>query len=215
MAGYDDLKISAEVNGLFETTIVYSQFRDADSLCADLKAAIAKRRASHDNLPRSNVGGWHSDTDMQDWGGEAARYIAGKAIAMVKRITTVSNAKDVELDWSLHMWANVLPKGAFNRMHIHPGILWAAVFYVDAGDTGQDAGGELVLEDPRFPMTHMRLNALRVIASDGKPQTGEQRLRPKTGDMVIFPAWLRHSVEPYLGERERISIAMNIDGRPK
>ena len=32
---------------------------------------------------------------------------------------------------------------------------------------------------------------------------------PATGHVVIFPAWLEHRVEPYVGTGERISIAFN------
>ena len=35
-------------------------------------------------------------------------------------------------------------------------------------------------------------------------------VRPKTGLMVMFPAWLLHQVRPYKGGAERISIAFNL-----
>jgi len=215
VSDYEDLKISAELNGMFETTVVYGRFANSEKLCTDLKSAIAQRRQDHDNVARSNIGGWHSDTKMYEWGGDAAKFVAEKAIAMAKKVTTVAQGDAAALNWSAYMWANILPKGAMNKMHVHPGQLWAAVFYVDQGDIGERAGGELILEDPRFPMTHMRLNSLRVLGVDGQPQSGESRLRPKTGDLVLFPAWLRHSVEQYHGDKERISIAINIDARPR
>ncbi len=215
MADYGDVKISAELNGLFATTIVYSRFTTCEGLIADLKSAIHKRRAEHSGLARSNIGGWHSDTKMREWGGDAAQFVADKALAMAKKVTSLDNGDATALDWSLYMWANILPKGGLNKAHIHPGQTWAAVFYVDPGDTGDDTGGELILEDPRFPMTHMRLNSLRVVGADGTPQNGETRLRPNVGDLILFPAWLRHSVEQYNGARERISIAMNIDAKPQ
>ena len=214
MADYGDVKISAELNGLFATTIVYSRFTACEGLIADLKSAIYKHRAENPGLARSNIGGWHSDTKMREWGGDAAQFVADKALAMAKKVTGMDNGDVAALDWSLYMWANILPKGGLNKAHIHPGQTWAAVFYVDPGDTGDDAGGELILEDPRFPLTHMRLNSLRVMGADGAVQNGETRLRPNVGDLILFPAWLRHSVEQYNGARERISIAMNIDAKP-
>ncbi|MEO1045417.1 MAG: TIGR02466 family protein [Pseudomonadota bacterium] len=214
MSGFDDIRIRAEHAGAFETSIIYSSFKDCDALCTALKASIAERRAGGENMPRSNVGGWHSDTRMLDWGGEAANFVADKALALAKRITGLDQGDPAALDWKIYMWANVLPAGGLNTAHVHPGELWAAVFYVDQGNAGDDIGGELVLEDPRFPMTHMRMNSLRVLGSDGQPQQGELRLRPNSGDMILFPAWLRHWVRPYHGQRERISLAMNIDARP-
>ncbi|MFL2854856.1 MAG: putative 2OG-Fe(II) oxygenase [Pseudohongiellaceae bacterium] len=35
------------------------------------------------------------------------------------------------------------------------------------------------------------------------------------GNLIFFPAWLRHGVRPYSGNRERISIAPNIHCQPK
>ena len=49
----------------------------------------------------------------------------------------------------------------------------------------------------------------------GKPQQYEEELKLERGNIVVFPAWLRHGVRPYTGKRERISIAMIIDARRK
>jgi hypothetical protein len=35
-------------------------------------------------------------------------------------------------------------------------------------------------------------------------------VKPKDGLLVLFPGWLSHSVEPWQGSGERISVAMNI-----
>ena len=45
---------------------------------------------------------------------------------------------------------------------------------------------------------------------DGTIQHAELTMRPRTGVMVMFPAWLQHGVRPYLGSGERISIAINL-----
>jgi len=37
-----------------------------------------------------------------------------------------------------------------------------------------------------------------------------EKVQPKAGRMVIFPAWLLHQVRPYRGNAERISIAFNL-----
>jgi hypothetical protein len=33
---------------------------------------------------------------------------------------------------------------------------------------------------------------------------------PKSGRLVMFPAWMLHQVRPYRGSAERISIAFNL-----
>ena len=37
-----------------------------------------------------------------------------------------------------------------------------------------------------------------------------ETVRPRTGRLVMFPAWLLHQVRPYRGTAQRISIAFNL-----
>ena len=50
---------------------------------------------------------------------------------------------------------------------------------------------------------------------NGQPQQYESEIQLQRGNLVVFPAWLRHGVRPFKGKRERISIAMNIDAHLK
>jgi hypothetical protein len=64
------------VRRLFPTSVIETRMRDADRLNRDLVKAILDRRAADPGISRSNVLGWHSDTEMAKWGGEAARWRA-------------------------------------------------------------------------------------------------------------------------------------------
>ena len=88
--------------------------------------------------------------------------------------------------------------------HIHGGTYWSAVYYVRAGE---GEGGQLVLHDPRMPALRMHAPGLRF--KDAGPDV-RTTIEPKSGLMVLFPAWLLHSVEPWQGDGHRISVAMNI-----
>ena len=118
-------------------------------------------------------------------------------------------------EWLVRMWANVTPAGGLNHLHSHPGNLWAAVLYIDMGyeneQESSNAGGRFYLEDPRFPMAAMRDTAFRMRGADGEPQQYQTEIELQRGNLIVFPAWLRHGVRPYTGKRERISVAMNID----
>lgn len=212
------LRVEAQQVGFFETPIAYCRLKDGESLIRDLQKSIQANRKQTEGLQRSNLGGWHSDTDMLKWGGDAARQLAETAINIAKRMTHFQEATADSYEWHLRMWANVTPEGGLNQLHAHPGNLWAAVLYLDIGDdadSSSDVGGSFYLEDPRFPMSAMHNPAVRMIGVDGNPQQYEVELKPKRGNLVLFPAWLRHGVRPYNGKRERISIAMNIDARRK
>ena len=203
---------------LFETPIVSAHFEDGDDLLRDLKTAIyRKREEDPDGLSRSNVGGWHSNTDMLTWGGPAAQELISRVISLARKMSHFNGDDVNRIDWSVQMWANVSGKGASNHMHVHPGNIWSAVLYVEMGGrdaTGDDTnglGGEFYFEDPRFPIAAMHNPGFRMIGMDGKPQSVQPEIRPKRGDVLMFPSWLKHGVRPYFGDKERISIAINLD----
>jgi uncharacterized protein (TIGR02466 family) len=101
------------------------------------------------------------------------------------------------------MWANVNPKGGFNRTHIHPNSLWSGVYYVKTLPNC----GHLKLEDPRSIalMTRPRMKP--------GPQPGrlwrEVHYEPVAGRLIMFPSWLNHCVDPNLSDDIRISVSFN------
>ena len=110
------------------------------------------------------------------------------------------------------MWATVSPAGASNEAHVHPGVVWSSVYYVEDGYNGSAdpaLGGELVLYDPRMPFVRMLPFDVRYRRPDGRPGESQTAIRPTAGQIVMFPPWLLHSVHPFHGHGERISIAMN------
>lgn len=213
MGEFDGIRVRADLLGLYETPVLHGHLADSSALIAALKTAILARQAEQPGVARSNVGGWHSATDMLDWGGAAAATLADTAIRMCKRLSFFDGRDANSYGWTTRMWANVSPPSALNMSHAHPGVLWAAVFYVDMGTppAAGEAGGELFFEDPRAPVPYMRLPGFRLVGTDGQHQPVERRLPTRAGDMVVFPAWVRHGVRPHTGTGDRISIAMNID----
>jgi len=215
------LRVEAQQVAFFETPIAYCRLKNGEEVIAALEKSIRARHAESEGVNRSNFGGWHSDTEMLKWGGEAATELADTTVKICKRLTHFQDANADSHDWIVRMWANVSPKGGMNHLHSHPGNLWAAVLYIDMGaetegeESSQEVGGEFYVEDPRFPLAAMRNPGIRMTGSNGEPQQYEVQLKLERGNLVVFPAWLRHGVKPYFGNRERISIAMNVDARPK
>jgi len=221
MTDFADIRVKAQRTAMFETPVVVARFENAEELLNELTTSILNRMEEDpDGMQRSNVNGWHSDTQMLQWGGAAANVLADKAIAMAKRLSSFSNATHDDFSWWCQMWANVSGPGASNHLHIHPGNLWSGVLYVDMGGegaTGDDiteSEGRFYFEDPRFPISVMHNTRFRFVGADGQPQPVHPELRTQRGDFVMFPAWLRHGVRPYRGTRRRISIALNVDATP-
>jgi hypothetical protein len=148
-------------------------------------AVMAEQERDAQGVSISNINGWHSNTNMIEWGGEAARALAYKAMTMADALTVDAESPEKSrYAWHPEMWANVSGKGAANQYHYHPGSFWSAVAYLDDGYDGSgnaSLGGELQLLDPRMPMVRMTAPDLRMKDGSGAVQHSELSVRPQTG----------------------------------
>ncbi|SMQ74322.1 conserved hypothetical protein [Altererythrobacter xiamenensis] len=203
-----------ETHSLFPTPFGKDMLQSEEGIAVLRQAIEAERKRDPKGIRISNVGGWHSNTNMIDWGGEAARALAYKAMTMADALTIDSKSPgNSRFGWVPEMWANVSTAGDANQYHYHPGSFWSAVAYIDDGYEGDEdpaLGGELLLLDPRMPSIRMTAPDLRLANADGGQMVNEIPVRPKSGDIVIFPSWLQHAVRPFYGSGTRISIAINL-----
>ncbi len=99
-------------------------------------------------------------------------------------------------------WANINPKGAPHPPHFHPNNYLSGVYYVQAAP----GGDRINFHEPR---PQLDIIAPRVLETTKyTAQTEEVRVKP--GRLVIFPAWLTHSVPINESPHLRISIAFNV-----
>jgi len=171
-----------------------------------LKALIYEKMKSSEGTSKSNEGGWHSEEDLLKWDGPAIAQLQNWIIETFQDITeAISDGRHYEGKLKLNAWANVNRSGDYNASHTHPACVWSGVYYVDAGvpKGGQrKKAGALEFMDPRAGTEMMTVPGLAF----GKSKTQKAR----TGDIVVFPSWLRHQVYPYEGTGDRISIAFNV-----
>ena len=203
-----------QARALFATPLLVDRLQGPETILALRDAILAERMRDPQGVQISNIGGWHSNTRMVDWGGEAARALVYKAMGMADEgCSNIAHDQGREYGWVPEMWANVSGSGHSNQYHTHPGSLWSAVAYIDDGYAGSDdpeLGGELQLLDPRMPMVRMGSLDLRLREVDGTVQNNEPTIRPQTGLIVMFPSWLQHAVRPFRGTGTRISVAINL-----
>lgn len=207
----------AETFFLYPTPVILYDLDNAEPMNAALTQIINAKRSADVGLQRSNYGGWHSNVDMMVWSEQEARIILNTAIKQIAALTAdIHPLGKRDFNFDAQMWANISGPGHSNQMHCHPGALWSGVYYVDVGedDPTVDVEGELLLLDPRFPMNTMYMPELVLRDEKGSPQYSQTPIRPVNGRLVMFPAWLKHSVRPYRGTRERISIAFNLMVEP-
>jgi uncharacterized protein (TIGR02466 family) len=201
-----------ELYPIFATPLVLLPVSDGAVLNTGLRQAIEQREKSHPSTSHSNLGGWQSSWDMDRWGGASAIKLLAICRNLANRITVDRDGKPTSLLWRVNMWANINRSGQANNVHSHPGAYWSAVYYVDDGGIAADEalGGELELWDPRGPLPVMYTPDLRFAGPGGAAAGAFETVRPKPGLLVMFPSWIMHSVRPYRGDAERISIAFNL-----
>ena len=150
-------------------------------------------------VKKTNYKGWHSTTDMHTK--PEYQELITELMRMQKEIYDNEHLdRYAKLG---NMWANINPPGSMNRPHVHPNALFSGVYYVKA----QSNSGRLKIFDPR-PGTHMQM-PVRKSGNPGKDLWRDASIEPKIGRIIMFPAWLWHSVEENVSNDIRISVSFN------
>ena len=167
-----------------------------EKFCLDLKNKSSGKISS-------NYGGWQSNNLTKDE-------------SILKPLTDKINSKrqDIIEFFGLNnniniviqnYWINVNQKNNFNRPHVHPFSLMAGVYYVKVPENS----GRLVFENPI--QQHDFVIKSNMIKEFNLVNAGYWCAEPKENDLIMFPSWLKHYVEPSESDEERISIAFNLE----
>ena len=199
----------ARLDWLFPSPVMVHDWADSEPLNQALRDAVRQRRTSTVGVVKTNRGGWQSDTDLQDWGDAATRALVARMFALAREYVARQAGGDDPVfatGWTVRAWANINEHGHFNRAHDHlgPKSFISGVYYVDVGDiqSGQVAGGRTRFED----WTRVAIDVHR----SADPMRRDVFMDPRNGRMLLFPASLMHSVEPYQGHAQRMTIAFNL-----
>ena len=150
-------------------------------------------------IVRTNVQGWHSTTNMN----ELPQF--KKLVDMLYECQrTVYQQEHYESEPVLgNMWANINPPGGRNQSHIHSNSLFSGVYYIKV----PPKSGKLKIYDPR-PGAQFTMPT-RKPGNPGKDLWRDANLEPIPGRIIMFPAWLWHSVEENKSNDIRISVSFN------
>ncbi len=205
-------QVNVELRNYFTTPVAVVQLPDADELNADIKEVVLQQEQQSSGVQHSNLGGWQSDHEFLNWGGESGKRMLEAAMQLATKMTANRAGKAVKVPWKVLAWANLNRRGHGNEFHTHPGCFWSGTYYVDDGGIGEDQslGGAFEMQDPRGVAPAMYAPNLAFSMSGGQSVGASELIYPKAGQMILFPSWLQHAVRPYNGDRIRISIAFNL-----
>jgi uncharacterized protein (TIGR02466 family) len=99
-------------------------------------------------------------------------------------------------------WANVLSPGASHKLHSHPNNYLSGVYYVRTY-----AGGNTIqFHDPRMQTAVIRPPVTALTADN----TDQVVVGVNNGTLLMFPAYLQHSVDANRSAQERVSVSFNL-----
>jgi len=181
----------------FFPTIVYG--KDVQLNNQELAQHIMNWSQQDQGVKKTNVTGWHSQTDMQTK--PEYKPLLDELFIFIKEIW-----KEEWLDREPvlgNMWANINPPGAYNKPHVHPNTLFSGVYYIRTPPNC----GKLICNDPRPGIQTVMPE--RIKGPPPKHLWREVHLDPREGRIIMFPAWVWHCVEPNQSNDIRISVSFN------
>jgi uncharacterized protein (TIGR02466 family) len=87
-------------------------------------------------------------------------------------------------------------------LHAHPNNFLSGVYYVQV----QDGADTINFHDPKAQTAIIRPAVTELTAYN----TDQVVISVSAGTLIVFPAWLPHSVDANQSERTRISVSFNI-----
>jgi uncharacterized protein (TIGR02466 family) len=150
-------------------------------------------------VKKTNYKGWHSATDMHTR--QEYKPLFNELFKMQNEI--YQNEHLDKVPRLGNMWANINPPGGLNMPHVHPNGLFSGVYYVKVPPDC----GRLKLYDPRPGVQTMM--PTRKPGNPGRDLWRDVNLDAKVGRIIMFPAWLWHSVEENKSNDIRISVSFN------
>ena len=152
---------------------------------------------------QSNTGGWemkHRSFDHFPEFGSFKKILIEKfkdVFAQYGYDTT--NQYDVQISY---FWCNINNRGHSNTTHAHLQSFLSSVFYIQVPE---NSGRICFIRDYKESS---------LISQYGNPTQNDINFssytyRPEAGQLIIFPSWLPHRVEPNQSNQERISMAFD------
>lgn len=119
-----------------------------------------------------------------------------------------SEILDVEQKFELTTsWVNKYGKADLNHQHSHPNSMISGVYYIES----DESSAPIVFNKPYFytNLFHETIKPTFKNKNNNQFNLDYYGLKPVTGDLLIFPSWLEHTVPPQEVDKERWSLAFN------
>ena len=165
-----------------------------------LKQVLDHKNSNEKSIGNSNPGCWRQSCAYYNmgWLTDTITNLLRSTMKYYSEIDFVFlNLSETIKKTDTEAWVNVNSKGAGNILHSHKGVSFACVYYLQSKDTGN-----LVFSNPA--------NILSYDCHDLSPFVHSKIVAPDDGDLIMWPSWVPHLVEPNMSDKDRINLAFNI-----
>tara|TARA_Y100000004_G_scaffold64912_1_gene72836 strand:+ start:438 stop:1214 length:777 start_codon:yes stop_codon:yes gene_type:complete len=143
----------------------------------------------------------NDDPIYQEIKKHCARYICGAEHGMAE-YQSDHYIKNIEME---SMWINYQKQYEWQPEHSHSGHL-SFVLYCQIPNSLREEE-QHPTQQGNSPMS----GAITLsYGEDNTYNTTVKHIMPETGDIIVFPNWLRHYVYPFVSDVERIAVAGNV-----
>ena len=192
---YEDTYNSNElVSDLLFPTVVWRKELNYNNTV--LKEYVNDLMKASDGRKISNYGGWQSDPLI----GNFPCKFKDLQLLIDKCITEISNSINFPTMKLDNLWFNVNTPGTYNIIHNHPGAIISGVYYIDVPE---DNMGNIEFYRSDDSSYYLNGNSETFFGSD------RFIYKSITGVLLLFPSWLKHSVQGNLSKQNRISMSFN------
>jgi len=163
------------------------------------KSILRKLEEMRQSAPRPAGRGWQSAHDLHKF--DEFRELESCMNHAAKCVLEFLKIGEENFDIT-GCWANMNPPNAAHGTHNHPNNFLSGVYYAQT-----NKGSETVnFHDPR-PQTEIIRPAVTALTAENTDQVVVQ---VRNGTVLIFPSWLKHSVDANESDKTRISISFNV-----
>ena len=194
---------SKPMDHIFKTKI--SDFSSSSKdLMKNLKSDIKDKYNVWEPNSNSTIGGYQTTKNLFLYKEESFSEMLKIIVSAVNKYKEHYNDSESFMikEWpkntSIHSWAVTLNTKGHQNAHIHPDGWLSGVFYLQVPKIKKDEGSIFFSS---LGYDYPSLNKKKIV---------EKRIKPKQGDLILFPSSLFHGTIPTTSENDRISLAFDI-----
>ena len=175
-----------------------------------IKELMLELEEENDGCTANLHGGYRSKDGFLTRQEPAVRWLHSEILPRVQMMLGFSDS--AHLKFKIEGWGAVLRVGHGQQMHVHPGAMFAGVYYVAAprglGDDEKSHEGCIFFQDPRAGATMAQVTRGKNIYGESFEVCPPER----GGLLILFPSWLMHEVVPMSSKFQgpRIAISFNV-----